>query len=50
MVDIRGSLETRVHEVTASDGVHPNNVGHRIIAETVLKTLESIDPHLGVMK
>jgi len=37
IIDIRSSLIASPSEVIASDGIHPNDEGHRIIASTVLE-------------
>lgn len=42
LVDIRKKLETRKSEILASDGLHPNDLGHRIITVTILETLKSL--------
>lgn len=39
LIDIRKKLETKKSEILASDGLHPNDLGHRIIADTILETL-----------
>ena len=39
LLNVRSRLEERKEEVLASDGLHPNDLGHKIIAETIFKTL-----------
>lgn len=39
LVDIRSQLEKNLNEVLADDGLHPNDVGHQIIAETIYNFL-----------
>ncbi len=42
LIDIRVKLEARKDEILASDGLHPNDLGHRIIADAILKTLNGL--------
>lgn len=38
-IDIRTPLERDLNEVLAGDGLHPNDMGHQIIAETIYNFL-----------
>jgi acyl-CoA thioesterase I len=40
LADIRYSLENSIDKVIAPDGIHPNDLGHRLIAEELLHKLE----------
>lgn len=39
LLNIRSKLEPRTNEVLASDGLHPNDLGHKIIAQTIFELL-----------
>lgn len=39
LIDIRTPLEKADQEIMAGDGLHPNDLGHRLIAETISKFL-----------
>ncbi|MCF7869882.1 MAG: hypothetical protein K9M01_02050 [Candidatus Omnitrophica bacterium] len=41
LADIRSSLEDNLKETLAADGIHPNDAGHKIIAEEFLHKLKS---------
>ncbi len=43
LIDIRSSLLDTIEDVMSRDGIHPNNIGHRIIAREILKTLARFD-------
>ena len=42
-IDIRKKLEVQGDNVIANDGLHPNDSGHKIIANTILDHLKQID-------
>ncbi len=46
LVDIRSKLEDEINEVLADDGLHPNDRGHKIIADAIIARLIQIDPVL----
>ena len=48
LIDIRSQLERLNVDVVADDGLHPNDSGHRIIADSILATLCRIDKTLQV--
>lgn len=48
-VDIRSELEKHVGKVIAPDGIHPNDFGHKIIADRVFTFLKKIDFSLEVL-
>lgn len=47
-VDIRSNLERSSEEVIAQDGIHPNDLGHRLIADVILAFLRAIDPSMAL--
>jgi acyl-CoA thioesterase I len=49
-VDIRGPLKKSSEDVVASDGVHPNDLGHKIIAEAILAHLQLLAPSLEIVR
>jgi len=45
-IDIRKVLNQSISAVISSDGIHPNDKGHKIIANCILSTLLQIDSSL----
>jgi len=45
-VNIRKELESCPEEVIASDGLHPNDKGHNLIAFSIITALKCLDPSL----
>ena len=46
-IDIRSALNKRLSRVIADDGIHPNDEGHKIIAQEICKVLMSFDAKIG---
>lgn len=49
-VDIRGPLKKSSEEVVAADGIHPNDLGHKIISHEILAQLKRLDPSLEIVR
>jgi len=49
-VDIRGPLKKSSEDVVAFDGIHPNDLGHKIIASTILAHLNLLDTSLEIVR
>ena len=49
-VDIRGPLKKSSEDVVASDGIHPNDLGHKIIASAILAHLNLLDASLEIVR
>lgn len=47
-IDIHFALEQQLDQVIGDDGIHPNDLGHRIIARTILETLKAIDKEINL--
>lgn len=43
LINIRSALQKANGQVIAEDGLHPNDLGHKVIAEKILKILKRID-------
>jgi len=41
-IDIRSPLEEEMDNIVSDDGLHPNDLGHQIIAREIIKTLKSL--------
>lgn len=42
LINIRAILEKRSDELLSSDGLHPNDVGHKLIAQIILEALKNL--------
>ena len=49
-IDIRSKLNSSSEECIADDGIHPNDAGHKIMAEVILQYLQQIDITLKILK
>ena len=49
-VDIRGPLKKSSEDVVAFDGIHPNDLGHKIIANAILAHLNLLDASLEIIR
>lgn len=43
LIEIRRALNQEILHLISDDGIHPNNRGHDCVAQTILKTLHTID-------
>lgn len=50
LIDIRTPLKSQRSKVMAEDGLHPNDLGHEVIANEVLKCLKRLDPSLEIVR
>ena len=48
LINIRTKLEKLSENSIAEDGIHPNDQGHKIIAGTILQSLQELDPELKI--
>ncbi len=48
LIDIRSRLKNSLESTVASDGIHPNDKGHKIIADVILESLQRLDPTLNI--
>ncbi|GEM_PF-983035 len=48
-INIRKELESCLEEAIASDGLHPNNKGHNLIANSIITVLKRLDPSLDTV-
>ncbi|MDP3981051.1 MAG: GDSL-type esterase/lipase family protein [Chlamydiota bacterium] len=48
LIDIRSKLNLSAEECVAEDGIHPNDAGHRIIADVILQYLQQLDKGLEI--
>jgi lysophospholipase L1-like esterase len=50
LIDIRTPLNSQKAKVMANDGLHPNDLGHEIIAHQILKSLKQLDSLLEIVR
>lgn len=49
LIDIRSKLNNSSEECVADDGIHPNDAGHKIIANVIMQYLYQLDKTLRVV-
>ncbi len=48
LINIRSKLKKFPGNSIADDGIHPNDQGHKIIADLILQTLQELDPTIKI--
>lgn len=50
LIDIRTPLNSQKTKIMANDGLHPNDLGHKIIAHEILACLKPLDTSLEIVE